>query len=78
MEITVFKEPVDGSLNLVVSLYEFTDNKGKNVDVSIWVPAQDSMAELERAARKAAIVQLKRALSTLESEDPHDQQGATP
>jgi len=70
MEITVFNEPIDGLLNLVVKLYEYTDDKGKNIDISIWVPVQDSMAALEGAARKAAIVQLKRALSALENEDP--------
>ena len=69
MEISILKEPMEGLLNLTVRLYEFTDNKGKSVDVSIWVPDNDSRKELERAAKKAAIIQLKRALSALESEN---------
>lgn len=68
MEVTIFKKPVDGLLEICVSLYEFTDDRGKRVDVTVWVPAHDSRAVLESAARAAATFQLKRALSALESE----------
>lgn len=34
MEISIFKEPVDDLLEVKVSLYEFTDKKGKTVRMS--------------------------------------------
>lgn len=35
-----------------VSLYEYTNQKGKNVDVMIWIPNFDSILEIELAAKK--------------------------
>mgnify|MGYP001564810882 CR=1 FL=1 len=67
MEITIFKKPIDGLLQISVSLYEFTDNRAKTVEVTVWVPEHDSRAILESTACAAAIVQLKRTLSALES-----------
>lgn len=69
MEITIDLNHVCDDLRfLKVSLYEFTNEKGKNVDVSIWVPDCDSIAEMEVAAKKTAISQLKIALSSLEKD----------
>lgn len=70
MEITVLKKPVDGLLEMRVSLYEFTDGKGKSVEVTVWVPDHDSRSSLEVSARIAAADQLRRAISALESEGP--------
>ncbi|KKI12208.1 MAG: hypothetical protein RR584_14320 [Comamonas sp.] len=66
MEISIFKEPVDDLLEVKVSLYEFTDKKGKTVDVSVWVKYQDSRSAMEAEARQNALVQLKRAITALE------------
>ncbi len=66
MEISIFKEPVDDLLEVKVSLYEFTDKKGKTVDVSVWVQYQDSRSAMEAEARQNALVQLKRAITALE------------
>lgn len=68
MEISVLQEPVDGMLNVNVSLYECTDDKGKTVEVNIWVPDIDSRSELAKQARTVALDQLKRAVAALESE----------
>lgn len=68
MEISVFQEPVDGMLNINVSLYEYTDEKGKSIEVSVWVPDSDSRAEIAKQARSAALKQLKRAIAALEAE----------
>jgi len=69
MEISVFQEPVDGMLNVNVTLYEYTDDKGKTVDVSVWVPDSDSRSKIAKQARSAALEQLKRAVSALEAEE---------
>ncbi|KGH08220.1 hypothetical protein P608_18545 [Comamonas thiooxydans] len=66
MEISIFKEPVDDLLEVKVSLYEFTDKRGKTVDVSVWVKYQDSRSAMEAEARQKALVQLKRAITALE------------
>ncbi|KKI12110.1 hypothetical protein XA67_21350 [Comamonas thiooxydans] len=67
MDISIFKEPVDGLLEVQVSLYETnTDNKGQCVDVIVWVEFQDSRAAMEAEARQKALAQLKRAISALE------------
>ncbi|MFA1572006.1 hypothetical protein A152_0023780 [Vibrio tasmaniensis 1F-187] len=69
MDIQVdIKHVVDDLRCVKVSLYEFTNQKGKNVDVMIWVPNCDSISEIELAAKKTAIAQLKVALSSLDKD----------
>jgi len=70
MEISIFQESVDGMLNVNVSLYEYTDDKGKTVEANVWVPDSDSRAEIAKQARSAALKQLKRAVAALEAEEP--------
>lgn len=68
MENSVLQEPVDGMLNVNVSLYEYTDGKGKTVEASVWVPDSDSRSEIAKQAR-SALEQLKRAVSALQAEE---------
>lgn len=69
MDIQVdIKHVVDDLRCVKVSLYEFNNQKGKNVDVMIWVPNCDSISEIELAAKKTAIAQLKVALSSLDKD----------
>jgi hypothetical protein len=56
-------------LNVNVSLYEYTDDKGKTVDVNVWIPNSDSRSEIAKQARSAALEQLKRAIAALEAEE---------
>jgi len=68
MEISILQEPVDEMLPVTVNFYEFTDDKGKSIDVNIWVPAVDSRSEITKLARLAALQLLKKAVADLEVE----------
>tara|TARA_R110002126_G_scaffold78727_4_gene195904 strand:+ start:8921 stop:9142 length:222 start_codon:yes stop_codon:yes gene_type:complete len=68
MDISVLTEPVDGMLNVNVNLYEYTQDKGKSIDVNIWVPASDSRSEISKLAHLAALELLKKAVVALEAE----------
>ena len=60
MDIQVdIKHVVDDLRCVKVSLYEFTNQKGKNVDVMIWVPNCDSISEIELAAKKNSYSSIK-------------------
>ncbi|MGV7196536.1 hypothetical protein [Xanthomonas axonopodis] len=66
MEIDIGRQPIDGKMNVSVSLYNVIDQKGFSIDMSVWVEDSDSRKELHERARNAAISQLKLALSALE------------
>lgn len=69
MDIQVdIKHVVEDLRYVKVSLHEFTNRKGKSVDVMIWVPNCDSISEMELVAKKTAIAQLKVALSSLDKD----------
>jgi hypothetical protein len=66
MEITIFKEPYRGQLQVKVSLFEEIDGRGTEVDVSVWVKYQDSISAMQTEAKQKAIEQLKRSITALE------------
>lgn len=69
MEVTIGKQPINGKMNVIVSLHEEIDGKGFDIDLSIWVDDSDSRAELSKRARNVATSQLKHALLALENGD---------
>ncbi|MCF8824633.1 hypothetical protein [Xanthomonas campestris] len=67
MEVTIGKQPINGKMNVIVSLHDEIDGKGFDIGLSVWVDDSDSRAELSRRARNVAIGQLKHALLALEN-----------
>lgn len=73
IEIVVGQKPFEGSLSVSVRYYEQRNGKGWSGEVTVWVPASDSRAEIERLARAEAAAFLRRSLEAHSAEDPAEQ-----
>lgn len=69
MEISVSNNPINGKQAVNVQYFEDVDGFGFSGEITVFVPAVDSLSELHASAREQAKLFLERALLAHSVED---------